>query len=353
MENLLVINYAMDENHPIFPHQIAVVKKLAKHFESISVITNQSSTFPENLPANIKIFEVDWKENHPFSNSLNFFLTFIKVLRINRPLAIFSHMTEVQSALISPLARFVKIPHILWYAHKSRSKFLVWNSLWITKILTSTRASCPLKSSKVVAIGQGVDASLFSAKARIIHPRRNRWISVGRIDPSKKTHLLIDIFLEQMRNDSSAKLTIVGSPSSSSTAYLHSILNQLQDESYNCSITFVGALHQKQIVDEFYEHDLFIHAFQGSLDKVLVEATLSGIPVITCNHEYLKDFGTISDITSDYPDYSLLKLELSFFRATSDFDLQKISKKRLDFASHNHSLETWIARLVKEIRDLT
>jgi len=37
--NLLVINYAMDEKHQVFSHQIDLVNKLASHFDTVTVLT--------------------------------------------------------------------------------------------------------------------------------------------------------------------------------------------------------------------------------------------------------------------------------------------------------------------------
>ncbi len=39
-------------------------------------------------------------------------------------------------------------------------------------------------------------------------------------------------------------------------------------------------------------YDCFIHSFQGSLDKTIVEATFLGLPVITINNEYRNIFGS-------------------------------------------------------------
>ena len=48
--------------------------------------------------------------------------------------------------------------------------------------------------------------------------------------------------------------------------------------------------HEK--IPEFLSKaDLFIHAFQGSLDKTTVEAVLMGLPLVSINHEVNNFFG--------------------------------------------------------------
>ena len=74
----------------------------------------------------------------------------------------------------------------------------------------------------------------------------------------------------------------------------------------------------------------------GSLDKTLIEATLSGLPVVTTNPEYLENFG--SWIGSDG---SSLKEEfLALLTYTRD-ELANELKRRRDIAANHHSLENW------------
>ena len=55
------------------------------------------------------------------------------------------------------------------------------------------------------------------------------------------------------------------------------------------------SIPREQIPKTLGEHNIFIHAFRGSLDKSILEATAVGLPVVTQNNEYLKLFGQWSD----------------------------------------------------------
>ena len=97
-------------------------------------------------------------------SGLNSEINFLKFLGKYRKFIIFSHMTEVQSGIIAPISKLLGIRHLLWYAHKSKSKYLVWNNIFVDEILTSTSGSCPIKSHKIKPIGQGIDQNLFPHK---------------------------------------------------------------------------------------------------------------------------------------------------------------------------------------------
>jgi hypothetical protein len=95
-------------------------------------------------------------------------------------------------------------------------------------------------------------------------------------------------------------------------------------------------------------YDCFIHSFQGSLDKTLVEATFSGLPVITINNEYRKIFGSW-DLTDRGVDNSLkneaqLLLKLDGDKRQSEVD------RRYEVALEQHELTGWIDRLVSILK---
>ena len=77
---------------------------------------------------------------------------------------LFSHMTSVQSAFISPITRVIKLKHYLWFAHTSNGILLKVSRLLTNGIITSTRGSCPLKGSKVYPIGQSINSQKFKKK---------------------------------------------------------------------------------------------------------------------------------------------------------------------------------------------
>jgi glycosyltransferase involved in cell wall biosynthesis len=336
----------MDENDPIFPHQIKIARALSQHFTQVYVITNKFQQPTESLPANIFIHPIKWRNNQPFFNIFRVLHAFLSAVRKSRFQTIFSHMTEVQSAIIAPIAKILRIRHVLWYAHKSKSPYLIWNSLWIDSIVTSTRASCPIRSPKVMAIGQGVETSNFAFNNDRNYVKRGRWIHVGRIDPSKKIELLIELFQNNLHQNMHSHLQFIGVPTSTSPEYFNHI-KTIADKVPMGKVSLVGKKNHMQICEALNDSDLFIHGFQGSLDKSLVEATLTGIPVITCNKEYLEEFGPLSTfLDMTLSDLDILKEELDTFYKLDPSSLSQISKRRVEIASMKHSQTQWLKKLI-------
>jgi hypothetical protein len=95
-------------------------------------------------------------------------------------------------------------------------------------------------------------------------------------------------------------------------------------------------------------YDCFIHSFQGSLDKTIVEATFSGLPVITINNEYRKTFGSWNLIdtgmNNSLKDEAQLLLNLDFDKRQSEVN------RRYEVALEQHELTGWIDRLVSILK---
>lgn len=337
----------MNEEHAIFSHQIGVVRRLAEHYENISVLTTQYSFPKDPLPSNVEVFVSDWKPKQNFRNAFRVLIFFLCFLRNRGKFTIFSHMTEVHSAIIAPISTLLHIPHFLWYAHTSKSSFLIWDSLWVDKIITSTRGSCPISNKKVVAIGQGVDERMFHTINNRDYARSSRWIHVGRLDPSKRIDWLIKLVEEFQNMGVNFQLKLVGTPSVGNNDYFDYIQKLVTTRNI-ANIYFLGSLNAEGIQEELANSDLFIHAFQGSLDKVLVEATLHGIPVVTCNKEYLEEFAVGKDF-NEADDYLLIKKQLKSFLSMPLEEKKQLAIRTRNQALINHSISGWILRLINEM----
>ena len=157
---LLLLNYSMNARSTVFSHQLEVAKRLSRHFERTFVITADEHLGEKT--ANIEIQSSNWKSGQSLKNAITFYRLVIPVILSQRKdIVVFSHMTEVQSFLIAPLCRLLGIPHFLWYAHKSNSKYLRLSFPFLNGVITSTPGSCPIRSPKVHPIGQAIDIELF------------------------------------------------------------------------------------------------------------------------------------------------------------------------------------------------
>ena len=85
-----------------------------------------------------------------------------------------------------------------------------------------------------------------------------------------------------------------------------------------------------------------MHAYKGSLDKTLIEATLAGLPVVTLNLEYLHIFG--SWLPGNIDNVSL-DTELNFLNEMDVVSRVSEVRRRQAIALSGHTLNSWAKKL--------
>jgi len=327
-KHLLVINFSMDANHSALSHQQEVVAKLSEHFQRVTVITGEAPTAP--IPINVEVQSIKWFVGSPLRNGARLIFKFIQILIINRPSVVFSHMVPIHAAVTSPISRLFRIRHVLWYAHAVTPLSLRFANLFVNQILTSTPGSCNLTSRKVTPIGQGVDSKLFQFRNRSFESLVDV-LYVGRTDESKNIPEIIDAVASAKLLFPKLQLAIVGGGPALSEN-LSPPWVQAQGKAARSDLPLV-----------YGNADFFIHAFRGSLDKVLVEAALSGLPVITENDEFQKFFKIFGIRSTPLYDQliNLLSSDKSVISEIVEFNCQS--------ALINHELAGWITKIVASL----
>jgi glycosyltransferase involved in cell wall biosynthesis len=321
----------MDDSDPIFAHQAEAVESLSSIFEEITVLTGKVGRFKRKL--NVRVISTEWVPGHSVRNVFRFYSKVMPFL-FRRDTQIFSHMTEVQSALIAPLTKFLRIRHYLWYAHASNSIFLKWCYVWVSGIITSTSGSCPINGFRVFPIGQGVDSTKFLPLRQLSDINKISFLHFGRFDPSKNIQEILDTCASLRENGREIRFTQIGGPS---TQLYENKAAQVRAKFSDCDwATFLPSILRENIPDEMKKHRALIHAYQGSLDKTLIESTLLAVPVITVNPEYIRIFGSWS--RKENP--SLLE-ECQFFLDDNIIHISQEVERRREIAEKNHSLDNW------------
>jgi glycosyltransferase involved in cell wall biosynthesis len=275
-------------------------------------------------------------------------MIFLKTVTKNRFSVLFSHMTSTHSAFISPITKLLRLKHYLWYAHASKGVFLRVSKLLTNGIITSTSGSCPLVGEKIFPIGQSIDKNRFEKQQQAHYPIRNL-IHTGRLDPSKNVDLIIE-GVESLRvRCPELTLEIVGSPSSDLyKKYSQELISKFSSPLYSSWLKFTPYIPREDLPKLLRGKDGFIHSFQGSLDKTLVEATFSGLPVVTINREYLNIFGSWGP-GRNYEDLTLESEALALFKMTEE-DLKREVDRRYSLAVSQHEVTDWVDRLVKILK---
>ena len=145
------------------------------------------------------------------------------------------------------------------------------------------------------------------------------------------------------------KLEVIGSPSSDRYKdYESNVKAKFDSEVQLGWLKFTPHIPRSSLPEILQTYDGFIHSFQGSLDKTIVEATFSGLPVITINHEYRKIFGswnlTDTGMNNSLKDEAQLLLNLNGSKRQSEVD------RKYEVAVDQHELTGWIDRLVSILK---
>lgn len=330
----------MDPNDPIFSHQLDVVIGLARNFKKVAVITHRSKYV--ETPKNVQVINLDWSTGRNIANTVRFVFVLLKVMRAYKPDLIFSHMTEKSSLIAAPILAFYKIPHFLWYAHTSSSRSLKITSRLVSAIFTSTAGSCPIKSPRVKILGQAIDTSKFRGEISQ-KSRPTKFVHVGRLDPSKNIEQLIQhVLLAGSENT----LTLIGAPSNKEAqVYWEKIKTRYSNFLNSGILIAAGSTQRSNLPKLLAKYDAFIHAYTGSLDKSILEATACGLAVVTTNSEYLKIFGSWSGNSMN----SNLDVELAGFLNTPLELRRNELRRRARVVNTDHSFDSWVDKVTLEM----
>lgn len=339
----------MNESSLVFSHQREIARGLAEQFEETTVITADEDT-GSDLPG-IRILSSRWKPSKRIVSILKFYRLALPFIQKNHSnLIVFSHMTEVQSFLIAPWCRMFGVPHFIWYAHASKSFFLYASYPLVNGIITSTSGSCPLKGKKVHVIGQAIEEAILKGEISGVRFPPLRWYHVGRIDPSKNIDLIISVFKQLRAEGWELTLDLYGAPSSEkSLGYFTALLKEIQDEDSLNWVSFRGPIRRDQLPSIASDHDGFVHAFQGSLDKTALEATLCKRIVVSINPEYMKEFSIQNDFNTNL-EQTLFAHMLRALRASPDA-LNKALELNFKICKSRHTSERWFIEICKVLKN--
>lgn len=282
---LLVIVYALDEDHPVLAWQCSVVQQLALKVDRLVVLAEKTGRVPA-FPENVRVIELPGKVlgiprrlgARVLSNRFVFRLC--RSEGINCALV---HMAHRWAYALYPVFRLLGIPVTTWYAHGTVNTSLRLAVAASKRVLTSSPEGCRVASDKVRCIGQAIDTDYFAPEKT---QSTDRVIYVGRISSRKR----IDSIYEVARHvaETEPRITgfdVIGAPVVvDDIAHCNSIQARAWHDGLEGYFRFQGAVPQRY-VSRFYRR-AFLHlnlSQTGSLDKTVLEALACGCPVLTTN----------------------------------------------------------------------
>jgi hypothetical protein len=276
----------------------------------------------------------------------------MRILRESKPKYVFFLQTDLLAFLLSPFCKLLGIRSVLWYAHGHASLYLKIASRFVSCIVSPNSESITIASEKISITGHLIDDSLFPQKRfDLVDIKSQEFFHLGRCDRSKRMDLVFSVAQYFADELGGATLHLLGLPSNETESeWFKGVLKENLVEQSNLLVLHHGVIERAAIVDQLQQLGIFIHAFQGSLDKSTLETTLCLNPVATCNLGYIREFGSWS-ASQNLTDEAFLIAEIQAILNLSEIELRRELMRRRSIVLSSHSLQSWIPKIVSIIRN--
>ena len=341
---LLFINFKVDSKDPVLGFAPRIIAEFSKEFYSITVLTGFFSG--ETIAGNVKITSTNWAPGQNLRNVIKFYYYLIKILINDKPVLCYTHQAAPQATLAAPILKLFRIKQILWYASVSNSWAIKLATKVIDRLVTSTNLSKPFESHKYFVIGQAIQTEGISKKNSFTKKQNLNFVNVGRLDPSKGLENIIDCLKEQT-HIGSFTFNHFGATTQNSGEYKKHLQSIYLDEIVSGQLKFNGGIEYSLLVNTYAKFDVFIHSFDGSLDKVLIEALAGGIPIVTTNRAFKEIFGSWATKIG-----ATLNEELKSFLAMNEEEINGRLVNQSTILASQHSLQTFPNRIRQQFNAL-
>jgi glycosyltransferase involved in cell wall biosynthesis len=333
---LVVVTQEVDPASPVLGATVAKLRALAARVDELVVLAD--SAVEGVLPANARVHLFGARTKA--GRGTRFETALVGELRRRpRPAAVLAHMCPIYAVLAAPLARPLGTRVLLWFTHWRASGLLRLAERVSTTVISVDRASFPLPSQKLVAIGHGIDLADFRCSA---HERDGalRLLALGRTSPAKG----LDTIVRAVADVSDATLDVRG-PSLTDEEQAHrELLGRLVAElGVGDRVRIGDAVPRGQVPELLAGFDTLVNNMRaGAPDKVVYEAAATCLPVLASNPVFA---GFLPEELR-FPRESAGDLAVRI-RGLSTLDLGAVGRELREKVVREHSVESWADRVVE------
>ena len=164
---------AVDPADPVLAATVPKLRALAARVDELVVLADRVDRAA--LPANARA--------HAFGarSKAERGARFAVALARERPDAVLAHMAPVYAVLAAPL----RVPVLLWFTQQRGGRLLRLAERVSRAVLTVDERSFPLPSTKIRAIGHGIDLTEFPCRSATRSPSNKLLLGLGRYAPVK------------------------------------------------------------------------------------------------------------------------------------------------------------------------
>ncbi len=330
------------------------VEGLAKNVERLQVLALEVG-HRGTLPANVEIKEIGRK------GRLRRWLRFRSYLRQAFAeqgfTAVLAHMVPRYATLADPIVRKHGGHNFLWYTHKGVDARLERAARVVDKIFTASDVSLRLDTPKKVVTGHGIDLEHFPLTTAREAQGGPRLLSVGRLTPSKDPITALQAMAKLRERGLDCTLQWIGDGLvQADLNYSRHVLHEAEVLGVALQVDWAGMVPYRQIPARYAQADLLLSTSRtGSVDKVVLEAMASGLPVVASGEAYPPlwtdlDAETIQAMTFPAGQAEALADRIQAFWSTSAAQRQALGASLRSIVEADHEVERLMGRLVQEMR---
>jgi len=270
MRRLIFATQKLDSGDPILAATVAKVRALAERVDELVVICDAAE--PGIVPANVRIREFGARTQ--IQRGARFVAALQRELA-PRPLGVVAHMIPLYVVLAAPLVRPRRVPLVLWYTHWKDHVVVRAAERLATDVTSVDRRSFPFATSKLTALGHGIDIAEFACSDAPPGDGRLRALVLGRYSEAKG----IATILRAAALAGDVHVEAHGSTGGVHDGHLAE-LRRLADE-LAVDAALEGPVPRDEVPALFARSDVLINNMRaGAADKVVYEAAASCLPVL-------------------------------------------------------------------------
>jgi glycosyltransferase involved in cell wall biosynthesis len=341
MSSLVFVTQMSDPADPGMGFAANLVRGLASRFDRVWVVANEVRQPFEG--SGVEVISLG-KERGAGKAGKAFALTrAISRLGRERSLAMLAHQCPIYLDIAAPVARWRRVPTMLWFAHPAVTPSLRVAEAAADVVLTSLPGAFPLASTKVRVIGQAIDVDAFSP-APVEPSATFRMVAVGRTSPSKGFATMIEALALVQGRGLDASLRIVG-PSTTEAEHAHrrELRSLVERLDLAASVSIEDGVSPADVPGLIASGDALVNDMvRGSGDKVVFEAAALARPALVSNPSFAELLGGIEpSLRFPRGDAAELALRISELAGLKPSARAVIAAELRLRVERDHSLEHW------------
>ena len=349
--NICFITQKYDEDDPYRANVVEWIKKISSNIkvENIHVLTRYKANINPNSNFTFSNIESPYK-------LFSLFLFYLEILKqIPRKSIIFIHMGGPYAINLFIFKLIFNIKVYQWWAHPILSlSTKLGFYLTINKLFTCTENSFPIKNKKKVIVGHGININRFPLRKNP-KPLNNYLVTASRLTFRKNIHKMINIVQFMLENDSlDINLDIYGSPLTFKDELYKEYLKELiKKGNLENNIKIFEAVSHSELNTYYENYNVYLNFSETALDKSVLEAMSTGIPVLSCNdclREIINDDNLKDLITFDrFDNLNIISSKIKNLINLPSDEFDKYSKRSSQFIKYNHSIESLANNIIDNI----